>query len=980
MTSLVYGGQAELIWARLLHHDMLYIRLTALRALSGLGEAGARALLMGPSFRRKGESYPFVWALSRCIQPGLFCALQVSASPAHDLLSRARFLARRAARPHTWRYRLSRASCCEAIAVSEHPLQTLACTVRLLEMHGHNAIPPLLELLRLPPPQVLWDEKAECAAWALGQIGPLAVPEILQEYSGASTRMAEHLATALWYLGPAALRAVPRLLKDPSHAATAALLAMEEKASLEMVRVGRGPVWLDEAAVQALAEIAFSDGDRAYAAAALSCFGPAAPAAVPILRHLARDPVSEVRLKVAYGLGWGGRPEGMSLLAELADDSNSQVAELARKSMEKYFASPTDMQAAALRALRTGDEVESRRAADQLARIGVSEDEDISDLLLAGPMLGALLQALNRGERVPVRYRARILELMPLLGAARLLARWPDDQASLARWRPLFWDESLEAQELALAAFRRSGGSLSDWGLGRAEMLSLPSRVLGELLAIIAFDQLQSDLLLALLDRTEPEAQLAAAIALRSCAVELSEVEVVLAGKLRHESTAVAVECGRTLLFLGGERYRWALLRSSRPLDRDLAIVDGRLPENFREEYVSGTLYSELNSGLMRSYWEAERSAEVEVDAILIVRSAVGAVRLARLGPAALNWIPELLGHFSAAVRLIARDALRQLLHSLTEANSEWLAYHGLVLPLEEGSPAELEQVQDTVSDYLVRANLWSDLRFRPLWRVLSRSSDGQVASRAVEGMARSYLQSPSQELLESLLLCLYHSEQSVRRAALRRLGCHVDARGWVPPFRREVTPEAGVVLVARRFADGDSDLEPEVLQQALELFLSWRLQDCDFFTPESPERLLTLLKLAGRSPRCDEALRRLVWSYRGQTTKALWRRLEGISLNPHLARIHGALAERWPRLILYAFGTRVDWLVWTLSLGSCCKIGLRKALRHEEPTYRLQAVEVLAHLDEGFSDFYRQVEEARHDPDPDVSALATRLLTKDKQ
>lgn len=430
--------------------------------------------MTGPSFRRKGESYPFVWALSRCIQPGLFCALQVSPSAAHDLLSRARFLARRAARPHTWRYRLSRASCCEAIAVSEHPLQTLACTVRLLEMHGQDAIPPLLELLRLPPPQVLWDEKAECAAWALGQIGPLAVPEILQEYRNASTRMADHLATALWYLGPAALRAVPRLLKDPSDTATAALLAMEEKASLEMVRVGRGPVWLDEAAVQALAAIAFSDGDRAYAAAALSCFGPAAPAALPILRHLARDPVAEVRLKVAYGLGWGGRPEGMSLLAELAEDSVSQVADRARQSMEKYFASPTDMQAAALRALRSGDEVESRRAADQLARIGVSEDEDISDLLLAGPMLGALLQALNRGEGVPVRYRARILELMPLLGAARLLARWPDDQASLARWRPLFWDESLEAQELALAAFRRSGGSLSDWGLGRAE--SFPYR------------------------------------------------------------------------------------------------------------------------------------------------------------------------------------------------------------------------------------------------------------------------------------------------------------------------------------------------------------------------------------------------------------------------------------------------------------------------------------------------------------------------
>lgn len=301
MTGLVHGGQSELLWGRLLHHDMRYIRLTALRVLSGLGEAGARALLMGPSFRRKGESYPFVWALGRCIHPGLFGALQVSATPAHDLLSRARFLARRAGRPHEWRYRRGRAACAEAIVNSDHPLQTLACTLRMLEMHRDDAIPALLEILRLPAPQFLWDEKAECAAWALGQIGALAVPEIIQEYRNASKRVAEHLAMALWYSGSVGARALPLLLKDESHAATAALLAMEEKASLAMVAAGRGPVWLDEAAVQALAEIAFSEGDRSYAAAALGCFGPAALSGLPILKHLARDPRQEVRLSVALG-------------------------------------------------------------------------------------------------------------------------------------------------------------------------------------------------------------------------------------------------------------------------------------------------------------------------------------------------------------------------------------------------------------------------------------------------------------------------------------------------------------------------------------------------------------------------------------------------------------------------------------------------------------------------------------------------------
>ena len=282
--TLVYAGLDEKLWSQLLHHEMFYIRLCALRVLSAMGETGSRALLSGPSFRRPDEAYPFVWALSRCVDSRV-----LEEKAGDDLLLRARFCLRRASRRPDWKYRLSRSACAQALLNSEHPLESMACATRLLEMHGADAIPPLLEVLRERPRQGsplgtadLLDEKAECAAWALGQIGRPAVPEMIQELRGASPRVARHLAMALWYLGRKGAPAVPYLMKDTSEQSTAALLAMKEAASLQMVEGRRGPVWLDQASVQALAEIAFSDGDRHYAAAALGCFGPARAATLPL--------------------------------------------------------------------------------------------------------------------------------------------------------------------------------------------------------------------------------------------------------------------------------------------------------------------------------------------------------------------------------------------------------------------------------------------------------------------------------------------------------------------------------------------------------------------------------------------------------------------------------------------------------------------------------------------------------------------------
>ena len=103
--TLVYAGLEEKLWSQLLHHEMFYLRLCALRVLSGMGEAGARALLQGPSFRRPDEAYPFVWALSRCVD-----AQVLEQKAGNDLLLRARFCLRRASRRPDWKYQLSRSA------------------------------------------------------------------------------------------------------------------------------------------------------------------------------------------------------------------------------------------------------------------------------------------------------------------------------------------------------------------------------------------------------------------------------------------------------------------------------------------------------------------------------------------------------------------------------------------------------------------------------------------------------------------------------------------------------------------------------------------------------------------------------------------------------------------------------------------------------------------------------------------------------
>ncbi|CAN0348700.1 unnamed protein product, partial [Phaeothamnion confervicola] len=76
--------------------------------------------------------------------------------------------------------------------------------------------------------------------------------------------------------------------------------------------------------------LAYSDGDRGYAAICLGCFGPSFDKGLVILEHLAKDPEASVRRIVVKALRWCGHPKGRQTLASLFNDSDSGVENLAR--------------------------------------------------------------------------------------------------------------------------------------------------------------------------------------------------------------------------------------------------------------------------------------------------------------------------------------------------------------------------------------------------------------------------------------------------------------------------------------------------------------------------------------------------------------------------------------------------------------------------------------------------------------------------
>ena len=112
---------------------------------------------------------------------------------------------------------------------------------------------------------------------------------------------------------------------------------MEEAASVAVVEARRGPIWLDDESVQALAKLAFSDQERLFAAGGLGFFGPSSLKTLPILRHLARDGDAEVRRMVVWAVNWSGLPEGLPVLLSLLEDQDPGVRTSASEGLKSHF-------------------------------------------------------------------------------------------------------------------------------------------------------------------------------------------------------------------------------------------------------------------------------------------------------------------------------------------------------------------------------------------------------------------------------------------------------------------------------------------------------------------------------------------------------------------------------------------------------------------------------------------------------------------
>jgi HEAT repeat protein len=866
----------ESLWGRFLGHERLYIRWRALRV------AETSALLDGPSFDREGERYPYIWALSSQASSGQL------ESRRDDLALRARFLVRRQARARTWKRRLSRPTCAQAVLDSRHPIETLACVVRLLEMHGAEAIQPLLEIVRIPPPRLQWDDRAECAAWALGRLGRVAVPEILQEFRDGSQRVRRHLCTALWYLGPAAgSRAAALLVQDHSEYSTAALLAMESAASLAMVQARRGPIWLDSQAVRALAELAFSEKDRSYAAVALGCFGPAYLDTLPILDQLAQDPAPEVRLNLARGLQWGGRPDALGVLYLLCRDENEGVAESAREAVSGYDSQLVDWDLI----LSRGGPWQRRRLAQYLAEVGAParlDDLVLKRLLDSEPeFVVSLLGCLERRNPLPKLFLPAIQLLLeedgPVrLAAARLALGWGDDPELGPLWQRLLWDSDLEVACLAATAVGRSGRPLAEWGLKKTEMLRLPALVLARLLEEMGPGVMAAREFLPLLARREVGARLAAVLTLREC--KSPEVLRALRGRLRDPSDSVAVASARALIKHGQAEHGWVLLRSDLAEVREKTagwLAKHGRPRGLDREYTSGRCYNLETLRLL----PARRRAELVLEAFLKLRQPC-ASHLVELGPPAMDWMPQLLGHRRLVVRSLAIEALVRLLP--LEGVQAWLARHGHRLPLDlaENARGPEQRLLDRLHRLLLEH--CPAIEGSPIWLSVSRSEYWDTASRGLQILAQGSGSNPA--FVEGLLDGLGHFEPQVRRFTLELVDRHLPRELW---HSQAESQEAKLLMVARHF--GQASVEPVALQRAVEQLGQWGLQATSLLRPSSPSQLLALVSCAGSSESFDRVAPHLMAAYTGKTDPELNNALRTL-VRTHPA-YHTPLASRWPKL-----------------------------------------------------------------------------------
>ena len=690
-------------WARLLAGEELASSMYALRALARQGELGARSLLANAA--SIGSRYALIWALAQTDCPELLQGAPTS--PARAAL----FLMRRRRHKARWQVKPDRQRCLDEMLEPCHPLRALAAAVRLLELYGQRAIPGLIDgIVHRGGNEAEWEVRADLCAWALGRLGRSIVGEVKDAFARASPAARRCLTMALWYLGPSAASAVPLLLREATPMADAALLAMEDRASLAVIAQGSGPVWLDERAVDELAQLAFHvDADwRVYAACALggfpleadgrggaSGFGPARARAIPLLLQLLEDPAEEVKICAGLGLIQRGPPEALARVGRMMSGNSRLEAALLKRS---------DLALSLIQVVQSSEGADRLWGAGWLRKVGLggAPVDAIGDLLERVPTArltvlkavkeaGASMQGLIEPVLAPllrtgdVASKVAVLECLTALRAeARFYAAAFDDPSpQVVATAVLGLGSRGLSHEIPLARLLRVRSLQPSVLQALVSVVSRPS----VLQAPGSVSEVNPGLALELLPLLKHEFS-----DVRGNAAEVlnklasPDPRVLDALELALNDWATRLPAARALMAGGRAAPAWILLGSSDAAERGkvaASLADSELPAELLQAIEDGGLdCSSLEIlGLLRSKLSLERLSS------LIVCSFQ---HFGRNLPGSWPKTPWQTPVFVVLLELVGDSAMRgDAIACLGAAPPGWLWMMRARLPLEDG-PVEL--------------------------------------------------------------------------------------------------------------------------------------------------------------------------------------------------------------------------------------------------------------------------------------------------
>jgi len=197
--------------------------------------------------------------------------------------------------------RHSMGHCLEQIEVALHPRTRWVWLLLLIQGHGERAIAGLIGLLAHRDSEV-----RQASAWALGQLGRCIMPDLRERYQSATTPwVRQAICQALWFLGPQARGAESWPLAPSCDWSRAVLYRLQGRGWPIMLQARQLPLYLDDACLAALGQLAYSLvlEDRLYAICALAGrWGPARTRSQLLLQALATDSDSQIAVAALSAL------------------------------------------------------------------------------------------------------------------------------------------------------------------------------------------------------------------------------------------------------------------------------------------------------------------------------------------------------------------------------------------------------------------------------------------------------------------------------------------------------------------------------------------------------------------------------------------------------------------------------------------------------------------------------------------------------